>query len=223
MGTDQGSQVQTQTPRTPNFFMITFLFVRRFRDRRHPYANPLLFFYTYSDPPTGRCPQIPLLREAAETHPQRSSFHPFLERWESYVRPLEKRVSEQTAGLDQPFPMVAREGGGPADPWSPGVPISGVSPGMTPVGQLSPLIRPAVAAAFLSRLSVHGKQETPDFFPSFIPTWVNPPDRCFPLVLPPTRQGKVLNQKRENIIPVGSQTSLPFKGNKLCIYSMNTF
>ena len=110
MGTDQGSQVQTQTPRTPNFFMITFLFVRRFRDRRHPYANPLLFFYTYSDPPTGRCPQIPLLREAAETHPQRSSFHPFLERWESYVRPLEKRVSEQTAGLDQPFPMVAREG-----------------------------------------------------------------------------------------------------------------
>lgn len=119
--------------------------------------------------------------------------------------------------------MVGREGGGPTDPWSPRVPICGVSPEMTPVEQLPPLIRPTVAAAFLSRLSIHGKQETPDFFPSFIPARVNPPDRCFPLVLPPTRQGKVLNQERENIIAVGSQTYLPFKGNKLCIYSMNTF
>ena len=123
-----------------------------------------------------------------------------------------ERVSGQTAGLDQPFPIVARAGRGPGDPWSPQVPICWVSPGLAPAGPLSPLICPAVAALFLSKFSVHGKQETPDFFPSFIPTRVNPPDRCFPLVLPPPRQGKVLKKEGENIIAVGSQTSLPFKG-----------
>ena len=165
-----------------------------------------------------------MLREAAETHPQRSSFHLLLETWESYGHPLEKKSLQENCWSGPALPHGGqRRQGRPADPWSPRVPICGVSPGTTPAGHLSPLILPAVAALFLSRLRVHGKQETPDFFPSFIPTRVNPPDRCFSLVLPPTRQGKVLNWVRENIIAVESQTSLPFKGNKLCVYSMNTF
>lgn len=99
--------------------------------------------------------------------------------------------------------------------------ICWVSPGMAPVGQLSPLVHPALPVLFLSKLSVHGKQETPVFFPSSVRTRVNPPDTCFPLVFPPPRQSKVLNQEGENIISVRTHIYLPFKGNESYTYLFN--
>lgn len=123
---------------------------------------------------------------------------------------LEKACLSKQPAWTSPSPSWPEKAGA-GRPLSPRVPICWVSPGMAPVGQLSPLRHPAVAALFLSKFSIHGKQETPDFFPSFIPTSVDPPDRCFPLVLPPPRQGELLNQERKNIIAVGVKRPYPLK------------
>lgn len=66
----------------------------------------------------------------------------------------------------------------------------------------------------------HGKQETPDFFPSSVQL----SSQMFSTGVSFLQQGKVLNQRRENIIVV-SVESIPLvtKGNTLCVYSITAF